>query len=79
MIWFIILTTIMTNGDVYTEIRPATSPEVNTEQQCNDAGKIIVEQKQIELGTTNGKVYYVCQSLTEQEVNKATGKAGSNM
>lgn len=78
MIWFIVLTTIMTNGEVFTEIRPATSPDVNTEAQCMEAGKIIVDQKQLEVGTVNGKVYYICHSLSGEEIRKATGKAGSN-
>lgn len=76
MIWFIILTSVMTNGDVYTEVRPATKPEYNTEEQCIEAGKLIVEAKQIEIGTNSGKVYFVCQSFSSQEINKALGKNG---
>ena len=78
MIWFIVLTTILNNGDVYTEVRPATSPEYNTQEQCIAAGQLIVDQKQIEIGTTNGKVYYICHSLTSEEILKALGEPGSN-
>ena len=78
MIWFIILTTVMNNGDVYTDVRPATTPEYNNEQSCNAAGKILVDQKQIEVGTSNGKTYYVCQVLSDDDIRAATGKSGSN-
>lgn len=78
MVWFIVLTIIMNNGDVFTEIRPATSPEVNTKEQCDGAGKIIVDQKQLEVGTNSGKVYYICQNLSGEEIRKATGKSGGS-
>lgn len=78
MIWFIVLTTIMGNGEVYTEVRPATSPEFNTKEQCLAAGQLIVDQKQIEVGTDNGKVYYVCHSITADEFLKAVGKSGGS-
>jgi len=78
MIWFIVLTTIMSNGDVYTEIRPATSPEYNNEKTCMEVGQVFVDQKQIEIGTNSGKVYFVCHSMSVEQINKAAGKAGSN-
>ena len=74
MIWFIILTTVMTNGDVYTDIRSAIDPKYNNEQSCNDVGKILVEEKQTEVGTSNGKVYFICSSLSEKDFDKATNK-----
>lgn len=77
MIWFIILTTVMTNGDVYTEVRPATAPEYNTEKQCNDAGQILVDAKQIEVGTNSGKVYFVCQNISEEQIDKVLKKSNS--
>jgi hypothetical protein len=79
MIWFIIMTIVMGNGDVYTEVRPATDPKYNNEQTCLEAGKILTDQKQIEIGTNAGKVYYVCQSFSETEINKALGKTGSSI
>lgn len=77
MIWFIILTTVMSNGDVYTEVQFPQKPEYNNEQQCNQSGDAIVNQKQLELGTNSGKVYYVCQSASFDEIGKAL-KPGTN-
>lgn len=77
MIWFIILTTVMTNGDVYTEVRPATAPEYNTEQQCKEAGQTLVDAKQVEIGTNSGKVYFVCDSIAEEQINKVLKKSNS--
>lgn len=79
MFWFIVLTTVMNNGEVYTEIRPATSPEYNNEQTCKEAGQLIVDQKQLEIGTTNGKAYFVCHSLDVNDIAKAVGKSGSGL
>lgn len=78
MIWFIVLTTIMSNGDVYTEVRPAASPEFNTKEQCLAVGQVVVDQKQIEIGTNSGTVYYVCHSITADEFLKAVGKSGGS-
>lgn len=75
MLWFIVLTTIMSNGDVYTEIRPATAPQYNTEKQCNEAGQVLVDQKQLEIGTNAGKAYFVCHSLSEKEITRVLGNS----
>ena len=76
MIWFIILTYVMANGDVYTEMYPATKVEYNNENDCNEVGKVLVDQKQIEIGTNAGKVYYVCQSINQKDLNEVMGKTG---
>ena len=79
MLWFIVLTMVMNNGDVFTEIRPATAPEYNTEQQCNEVGKVLVDQKQIEIGTNAGKAYFICHNLTLEEIKRVFNKSGSNL
>lgn len=73
MMWFLILTVVMNNGDVYTDVRPATDPKYSNEQSCNDAGKILVDQKQVEIGTNTGKVYFVCHSFSKEDIDKALG------
>jgi hypothetical protein len=75
MIWFVILTIVMSNGDVYSEVRLASDPTYNNEQLCNEAGKILVEEKQVEIGTTNGKAYYICNSFSSEEIDKALGRS----
>ena len=77
MIWFIVLTTIMSNGDVYAEVQFPLDPQYNNEQSCNESGNAIINQKQLEIGTNAGKVYFVCQSATSDVLLKVLGKSGS--
>ena len=77
MIWFIVLTTIMSNGDVYAEVQFPNSSEYNNEKSCNESGIAVVNQKQLELGTNSGKVYYICQAATSDTLLKVIGKSGS--
>lgn len=81
MLWFIVLTTIMGNGDVYVSVRPALSPEYNNELICNDIGRqiLIEEQKKLDESPQKGTVYYVCESISEEQFKKAIGKEGSNL
>ena len=77
MIWFIVLTTIMSNGDVYAEVQFPLDPKYNNEQSCNESGNAIINQKQLEIGTNAGKVYYICQSVTSDTLLNVLGKTGN--
>jgi hypothetical protein len=78
MIWFIVLNVVMNNGDVYTDVHYPNSPLYNNEQECNVAGRELVDQKQIEVGTNSGRTYYTCMVITPEQIRTATGKSGSN-
>jgi hypothetical protein len=78
MIWFIVLNIVMNNGDVYTDVHYPNTPQYNTERACNDAGRMLVDEKQIEIGTNSGRTYFACIAITAEEIRKATGKSGSN-
>lgn len=78
MIWFIVLNVVMNNGDVYTDVHYPNSPQYNNEQSCNEAGRELVDQKQIEIGTNAGRTYYICHVISPSEIRDATGKSGSN-
>ena len=77
MIWFIVLTTIMSNGDVYSEVQFPLDPKYNDEKSCNEVGFAVVDQKQLELGTNSGKVFYICQSADSESLLKVLGKSGT--
>ena len=77
MLWLIVLTTVMNNGDVYAEVQFPLDPQYNNEQSCNESGSAIVNQKQLELGTNSGKVYYICQAVDSNSILKTIGKPGS--
>lgn len=77
MLWFIVLITVMSNGDVYSDVRPATSPEFNSEETCKQIGGILVVQEQLKIAD-GGKVYFVCDSFSKETFQKALG-SGSNL
>lgn len=77
MIWFVVLTTIMNTGEVYAEVRFPNELAYNNEKMCNEAGMAIINQKQSEIGTNSGKVYYICQSVTVDTLEKAVTKKTS--
>jgi len=79
MLWFIVLTTIMSNGDVYAEVQFPLDPQYNNEKSCNESGAAIINQKQLEIGTNAGKVYYICQSVNSDTLLKTIGKTGSGL
>lgn len=78
MIWFIVLNIVLSNGEVYTDVHFPNKLEYNNEQACNEAGRLLVDQKQIEIGTNAGKTYYICHYISSEQINAATGKSGSN-
>ena len=72
-VWFIVLITIMTNGDVYTELKVPTDISYNSKEACVTAGPLFVEMKQEQLGT-NGRVVFSCHALTETDIRDALTK-----
>jgi hypothetical protein len=78
MIWFIVLNIVMNNGDVYTDVHYPNAPQYNNEQECNAAGRALVDAKQIEVGTNSGRTFYACMAITPEQIRAATGKSGSN-
>lgn len=78
MIWFIILNVVMSNGDVYSDLRYANKPEFNNEKSCNEAGQALVDQKQIEIGTTNGKAYFSCFPVEKKAIDRAFGSQSNS-
>lgn len=69
MIWFIVLNIVMNNGDVYSDIHYPNSPEYNNEKSCNESGQALVDQKQIEIGTSNGKAYFICIPVEKDKLD----------
>lgn len=67
----------MSNGDVYAEVQFPNSAEYNNEKSCNESGIAITNQKQLEIGTKSGTVYFTCQAATSDTLLKAISKPGS--
>jgi hypothetical protein len=79
MIWFIVLNIVMSNGDVYTDVHFPSKPEYNNEQECNAAGQELVDKKQIEIGTNAGTTFFICKSISADDIKAATQKPGQNI
>ena len=77
MVWFIVLNILMNDGTLYTDVHYPNEPRYNNQQECNVAGQALVDQKQLEVGTNAGRTYFICMSITAEEIRKATG-SGSN-
>lgn len=72
-VWFIVLITIMTNGDVYTELKVPNDLVYNTRESCVAAGPLFAEMKQGQLGSS-GKVVFSCHALSESDIRGALTK-----
>ena len=72
-IWFIVLITIMTNGDINTELKVPNDISYNNREACMTAGPLFVEIKQGQIGT-DGKVVFSCHILTETDIRNALTK-----
>lgn len=70
MIWFVVLVTVMLNGDVFTEVRHATVPKNNNKESCEMAGKFIADQELEKIGSENGRVFYTCQFFKIEDIDK---------
>jgi hypothetical protein len=73
-IWFIVIATVLANGDVAVDTRYPNSPDYNNEKDCNAAGQAFVDQEQMKLGTSNGTIYFICKQITTDEIRNATSK-----
>lgn len=74
MIWFIVLNTLLTDGSLYTEVQFPNSPLYNNEQSCLEVGQMLVDKRQLEIGTNAGTAYFVCKAITPDQIKAATGK-----
>lgn len=70
MVWFIVLNVIMNNGDVYTDLHFPNSPQYNNEKACEENGQALVDEKQIEVGTANGKTYFACIQIEKSKLDQ---------
>ncbi len=80
MIWFIVLNIVLSDGTLYTELQFPNSPQYNNEKTCNEVGQTLANQRQLEIGTNAGRSYFICKSITPEQIKAATGeKQGNNL
>lgn len=76
-IWFVILFTVLVDGKATVDVRYPNTPKYNDEKSCNMAGNSIMEEEQSKIGTNSGTVYYICKSITEDQIKAATTKGSA--
>lgn len=79
MIWFIVMSVLMNDGTMYTDLHLSNDPQYNNEKSCNEAGQILTDQKQLEIGTNAGRVYFICKYITKEEFDKANAGPKTNL
>lgn len=70
-IWVLILVVLGSDGKLYTQLSFPQKPEYNTEKSCKESGTIIANKAQLEIGTTNGKVFFYCEGVSRTEITKS--------
>lgn len=78
MIWYIILVAVLADGSATVDVRYPNSPKFNNQQTCNEVGNTLMEQEQMKIGTNAGTVYFICKTISSEEIRNASGKSGSN-
>lgn len=71
-IWYIILVTVMANGEASVDVRYPLNPKYNNEADCNQVGDTFMREEQMKLGTSQGTVYFICKVMTPEDQRKAT-------
>ena len=79
MFWYILLITVLSDGSVLADSRYPLSPDYNNEKTCNDVGTALMKEEQQKLDAKSGTVYFVCKSLSTDEILKAFEKPGQNI
>jgi hypothetical protein len=70
LLWFLIIISVNSNGTVNAALEYPTSYRFNSESHCETNGRKKVNELQMELGTKNSKLFYICKPLDVKEVAK---------
>ena len=68
MLWFLVLISVNINGTVSTQLHWPTKPQFNSEKECDASGQAIADKLQLELGTSNSKVFWACKSVSYSDI-----------
>ena len=70
MFWFLVFVTINVNGSVFINTQYPTSAAFNNEASCEANGQKIANEAQLELGTKNSKVFWICKNVSYETIGK---------
>ena len=70
LFWFLIIISVNSNGTVNATLEYPTSYRYNSEELCDANGRKKVNEIQIELGTKNSKLFWICKPIDIKELVK---------
>lgn len=68
MLWFLVLISVNINGTVNAQLQWPTKPQYNSENGCEASGQAIADKMQVELGTSNSKVFWICKGVPYSDI-----------
>ena len=71
MYWILVLVAVNANGTVNISTQYPTSYTNNNEKSCDESGKKAANEMQLEKGTKNSKVFWLCRSAEFETIVKA--------
>ena len=70
MLWFLIIVSVNSNGTVNASLQYPTSYQYNSEASCEANGKKISDEQQLERGTKNSKIFWICKPVDIKDIAK---------
>ena len=70
LLWFLIIISVNSNGTVNAALEYPTNYRYNSEATCESNGRKKVNDIQLELGTKNSKLFWICKPVDIKEVAK---------
>jgi hypothetical protein len=70
LLWFLIIISVNSNGTVNAALEYPTNYKYNSEDLCEANGRRKVNELQMELGTKNSKLFYICKPIDIREIAK---------
>lgn len=68
MFWILVLAAVNINGTINLMLQYPTSPSFNTESSCEASGKKLSNEAQLELGTKNSKIFWICNAVPYETI-----------
>ena len=70
MFWFLVVVTINVSGTVLISTQYPSTADVNNEASCDAIGRKIANETQLENGTKNAQVFWLCKNVPYETVAK---------
>jgi hypothetical protein len=67
-IWFLIIVSVNSNGTVNATLQFPSSYQFNSEAACERNGKQKSDEYQLEMGTKNSKLFWICKPVDIKDI-----------